>query len=251
MDIIECRSVTKRISDSKNQVLSILDDASFGIREGEIFTIIGPSGSGKTSLLRLMNRLDEPTSGEVFFKGKPVTEYSPHLLRRLIAMAFQQPKLFGPKVFDDLMYSFIIDPKPPADNEIRSRGADLLGRVGLNPYFIDKDVDRLSGGETMRVAIARALMRRPEVLLLDEPTAGLDPEAAQALLDTVLALNREAGITIVAVTHRFAYAKRIGHRTMLLECGKVVEIGDTAEFFKNPRTEAAMLFLETEGMGTF
>jgi len=250
MDIIECKNITKRVTDKKNRVLSILDDVSFGIREGEIFTIIGPSGSGKTSLLRLLNRLDEPTSGEVFFKGKPVCEYSPHLLRRFIAIAFQHPKLFGPKILDDLMYPFIIDPKPPGNDEIRSRGVDLLARVGLHTDFIDRDVDRLSGGETMRVAMARALMRRPEVLLLDEPTAGLDPEAAQALLDTVLALNRDSGLTIVVVTHRFAYAKRIGQRTMLLECGKVVEIGDTTEFFKNPKTESAMIFLKTEGMGT-
>ena len=249
MDIIECKNISRRVTGKQGRELLILDDVSFTIREGEIFTIIGPSGSGKTSLLRLMNRLDEPTSGRIFFKGKPVEEYSPHLLRRLVAIAFQSPKLFGPRVLDDLMYPFVIDQNPPPDAEIRAGGLDLLKRVGLPADFIERDVDRLSGGEVMRVAIARALMRRPEVLLLDEPTAGLDPEAAQGLLDMVLALNVDTGLTIVVVTHRFAYAKQIGRRTMLLECGNVVEIGDTPEFFRNPKTELARIFIGTDASG--
>ncbi len=246
MTILECRNITRESTDPKTAGQRILDDITFTIEQGEIFTIIGPSGSGKTSLLRLLNRLDEPTSGEVFFHGKPLVEYPPSELRRHIAMAFQRPRLFGPKVIADLMYPFLIDQKPANDAELRQRGDSLLAEVGLPADFTQRETSRLSGGEIMRVAIARALMRQPEVLLLDEPTSGLDPDAARSLLDTIIRLNRSFGLTIVAVTHRFAYAKLIGHRTMLLDKGKIIEIGKTTDFFSNPKTEQARRFI---GMG--
>jgi putative ABC transport system ATP-binding protein len=246
MDIIECRNVSRWDGDPSGDGRIILGDVSFAVREREIFTVIGPSGSGKSSVLRLMNRLDEPSSGEVMFRGKPLSDYPPQYVRRKISMAFQSPVLFGPKVMDDLVYPFMIDPKPPSENEIRERCAELLGLVGLGEGFIERDVDRLSGGETMRAAIARALMREPEVLLLDEPTAGLDPEAAQALLDMVSRLNRVRGLTIVVVTHRFVYARMIGHHTMLMDAGRVVEVGATMEFFERPGNEKTREYLDKE-----
>lgn len=247
MHIIECKNVSSSITGPKGEPRFILEGITFDINEGEIFTIIGPSGSGKTSLLRLLNRLDEPASGEVIFKGKPIVDLPPSELRRHIAMAFQRPKLFGPNVIDDLLYPFKIDQKPPDIAELRDRGRHLLTQVGLDPGFSEREVARLSGGETMRVAIARALMRQPDVLLLDEPTAGLDPDAAGSLLETIIELNRGIGLTIVAVTHRFAYARLIGHRTMLLERGCIVEIGQTSEFFSGPRTEIARAFIGSQG----
>jgi ABC-type methionine transport system ATPase subunit len=245
MDIIKFENITRRITDPSGDERVILDDVSFTVAEGEIFTIIGPSGSGKSSILRLMNRLDEPTSGQILFRDKPVADYSPQMLRRKIAMAFQGPKLFGPKVEDDLTYSYSIDSEQAGDAEISERCSELIQLVGLAADFLDREVDRLSGGEVMRVAIARALMRQPEVLLLDEPTSGLDPEAARALLGVVKELNKAKGFTIVIVTHRFNYAKLIGHRTMMIVEGSIIEIGESTEFFRNPKTEQARMFIET------
>ena len=249
MAIIGYENISRRITDRSGSELLILDDVSFTVTEGEIFTIIGPSGSGKSSILRLMNRLDEPTSGRIFFRDKPITDYSPQLLRRKIALAFQSPKLFGPTVYDDFTYSYSIDSIKVPDGEIRERCMELVKLVGLAGDFLDREVDRLSGGEVMRVAIARALMRRPEVLLLDEPTSGLDPEAAKALLGLVRSLNQATNLTIVVVTHRFNYAKLVGQRTMMIVEGRVIEVGETSTFFKNPQTEKGRMFIEMDGEG--
>ena len=247
MAIIEFKNITRKITGQSGDELLILSDVSFTVNEGEVFTIIGPSGSGKSSILRLMNRLDEPAAGEIRFHEKPVVDYPPQMLRRKIAMAFQSPKLFGPRVYDDLAYSYSIDTKTDENGDIGNRCIEMVKLVGLAGEFLERGVDRLSGGEKMRVAIARALMRHPEVLLLDEPTSGLDPEAAKGLLNTVRELNTTKNLTIVVVTHRFSYAKLIGHRTLTLIKGRVVEIGDTAEFFSGPTTGEAKIFIEMDG----
>jgi ABC-type methionine transport system ATPase subunit len=247
MNIIEFKNVSRRAPDSAGEERLILDNISFNVEEGEIFTIIGPSGSGKSSVIRLMNRLDEISSGEINFHGKPITDYTPQELRRKIAMTFQAPKLFGPKVLDDLCYPFEIDGECLSKSELKDRARYLADLIGLPRDFIDRDVVKLSGGEKMRVAIARALMRSPQVLLLDEPTSGLDPEAAQALLHTIRELNHAEGITIVVITHRFAYAKLIGKHTLLIDSGRVIETGPTMEFFNNPATEKARAFLKSDG----
>ncbi len=247
MAIIEFENITRKITEQSGEELLILSDVSFAVNEGEVFSIIGPSGSGKSSILRLMNRLDEPASGEIRFHGKPVVDYPPQKLRRKIALAFQSPKLFGPTVYDDLAYSYSIDPRAGGNDDTGKRCIEMVKLVGLAGEFLERSVDRLSGGEKMRVAIARALMRHPEVLLLDEPTSGLDPEAAKGLLHTVRELNMTKNLTIVVVTHRFNYARLIGHRTLMLIKGRVVEIGETAEFFSSPTTEEAKIFIEMDG----
>ncbi len=250
MNIIEFKNVTRRAADESGGIRLILDNVSFSVEEGEIFTIIGPSGSGKSSIIRLMNRLDDPSSGEISFSGKPIAEYPPQELRRMIAMTFQSPKMFGPKVVNDLCYPLEIDsprPSAPGSNDMNERARRYARLVGLGEDFIGRDVVKLSGGEKMRVAIARALMRSPRVLMLDEPTSGLDPEAARGLLKTIRELNSAEGLTIVVITHRFAYAKLIGNHTMLIASGRIIETGDTAAFFSHPLTETARGFLESDG----
>ena len=174
--------------------------------------MVGPSGSGKTTLLRLCNRLSVPTAGQVLFRGVPILELDPLDLRRRVGMVFQKPVLFGGTVADNLRAA---DPKvPKADLE------EMLGRVGLPVEFLERVAEDISGGEAQRVCLARTLLTRPEVLLMDEPTASVD-------LAMRLGLEREAqsladrGVPIVWVTHDHDQMRRLAGHVIALEGGRV------------------------------
>ena len=161
--------------------------ASFEVRKGETLAIVGPSGSGKSSLLRLLNRLDEPTSGTVYLDGADYRQIPPRELRRRVGMVLQRPFLFPGKVADNLQFG----PKQRGQTLSPTQIAELLAGVGLSG-FESRDVSNLSGGEAQRVSFARALANSPEALVLDEPTSALD-EAAQAQRLAERALVLEAG----------------------------------------------------------
>lgn len=205
----------------------------------EVVALVGPSGAGKTSLLRLLDRLDDPTRGSVQFRGAPIASVPVRELRRRVAFVFQTPIMFPGTVGAnlDIARALCGDDKPSTS------ATEALRYAGLDESFLNRDADRLSGGEKQRVSIARALMTAPEVLLLDEPTSALDPEVAEQLMLTVRRLADEASVSIVMVTHRLAEARSASTHTVLLENGRVVESGPTEILFSKPTAERTRRYL--------
>lgn len=202
----------------------IVNDISFDVCRAEVLGIFGPSGSGKSSLLRLINRLDEPTSGTVSLERVDYRSIPPRELRRRVGMILQRAYLFPGTVADNLRFG----PQQSRDRIDDSRITDLLAGVGLAGYE-DRDVGILSGGEAQRVAIARALANRPQVLLMDEPTSALDEEAKRQVERTILDVVREHQLTSLIVTHDTAQAARLSHRVLLLREGRAERIGTPQE----------------------
>lgn len=206
----------------------------------EVIALVGPSGAGKTSLLRLLNRLDDPTRGSVAFEGAPIDDVPVRELRRRVGFVFQTPVMFAGTVRDNLVTARELSANGA---EQRRPDGETLRLAGLDESFLNREAGRLSGGERQRVSIARALMTSPEVLLLDEPTSALDPEVAEQLMKTVRELAAKAAVTIVMVTHRLAEAREASTHTVLLEAGKVIEAGATAILFATPRQERTREYL--------
>src|SRR6266481_5134409 len=184
--------------------------ATFDVRGGETLAIVGPSGSGKTSLLRLLNRLDEPTNGTVYLQGVDYRQIAPRDLRRRVADNLQ----FGPRQRGEIL----------SDERVEQ----LLAGVGLAGYRL-RDVANLSGGEAQRVSFARSLANGPEVLLLDEPTSALDEDSKREVETIVQQVGREPGTPCVLVTHDAAQAVRLAQRALVLEGGRIVRSGAVEE----------------------
>jgi putative ABC transport system ATP-binding protein len=219
---------------------AILHDLTLDLPRTAITALVGPSGAGKTSLLRLLNRLDDPASGEVLFDGRPISTYPVGPLRRRVGFVFQAPSMFPGTVADNLRTAVELGgPAAAADAQPVNR---LLEAVGLSADYATREAGRLSGGEQQRVSIARALMTRPEVLLLDEPTAALDPEVAERLLATIERLTREHGVAVVMVTHRLSEARDVSTYAVMLECGRLVEAGPSARLFTAAASERARAY---------
>lgn len=213
------------------------------VRRGEIFGIVGPSGAGKSTLLRLLNFLEPPTWGRVHFLG---TEFSADKdvgmpTRRRVTTVFQRPILLNRSVWDNVSYGLRLRGQRNATRLIEG----TLDRVGLMDLAHQR-ARTLSGGEAQRVALARAMVLQPDALLLDEPTANLDPYNVALIEDIVQALNREQGTTVVLVTHNVFQAKRLADRVALLLEGEVVEIADKETFFESPRDPRTAAFVRGE-----
>lgn len=217
-----------------------LDDVSLALPRTAVSAIIGPSAAGKTSLLRLLNRLDDPTSGEVWFDGKPIASYPVRALRRRVGFVFQRPTMLPGTVKDNLLCALGLGPLP-AGSSPPDPGL-LLEAVGLGAAYLDRDPEHLSGGEQQRVSIARTLMTQPEVLLLDEPTSALDPEMISEVLDVMVQLARD-GMTMVVVTHEMGFARKAANRVLFMADGEIVEEATPENFFTNPQTPRAKDFL--------
>ncbi len=202
----------------------LVDDVSVQARAGEVLAVVGPSGAGKSSFLRLLNRLDEPTSGSVRLDGRDYRELEPRDLRRRIGMVMQSANLFPGTVGENVAFG----PRQHGGELSPDRMDALLARVGLRGYQ-GRDVSNLSGGEAQRVSLARTMANAPDVLLLDEPTSALDEDSARRIEDLVMDIIHERRMTCIIVTHNGAQAHRIADRTMILEHGKLVAIGPTAE----------------------
>jgi putative ABC transport system ATP-binding protein len=229
------------VIDRRGARRTIVDDASFAVPAGRFFTILGPSGSGKSTLLRCINRLLEPTSGTIALDGRPTTALPVQELRRRVGLVFQSAALFDGTVADNVLFGPRLRREPAADDDfVRA----LLARVGLPRDFAAKAVGELSGGEAQRVALARALANRPEVLLLDEPTASLDPTASAQVERLLVELAAETDLTALFVTHNLDQARRVGHRGLLLVDGRVVEQGPLSEILADPETDVMRLFIE-------
>ncbi len=201
-----------------------MQDANFEVRHGEVLAITGPSGSGKPSLLRLLNRLDEPTTGSVFVDGIDYRTIEARELRRKLGMVTQRPYLFPGTVAENLRFG----PAQRGQTLPPEAIEELLAQVGLKGYA-GRDVANLSGGEAQRVSVARTLANSPVVLLLDEPTSALDDAAKLEVESTIQKVVRDQGLTCVMVTHDLAQASRLAGRALLLEGGRIVRAGPVEE----------------------
>lgn len=196
----------------------VLSSASFSVGAHECLAIMGPSGSGKSVLLRCINRLLEPTAGTIELAGTDIATLDPIAVRRRICLVGQIPSLYEGSVADNLAYAFSFASNRDLEKPDFS---EILVTVGLHASLLDQEARTLSGGEQQRVCIARALCLNPEILLLDEPTGGLDEEAAGVLARTIRHLNRDEGRTIVLVTHDEVFARSTGERILILKHGRI------------------------------
>jgi tungstate transport system ATP-binding protein len=225
----------------------ILRDINLEVREGETFVIIGPTGSGKTTLLRLIGLLDRPASGSIRFGGQdvPASGSARVRLRRRIAMVTQKPAVFNASVRDNVAYGLRIrKQKKPA---LRAKVEHALDTVGLAGYE-KRHARTLSGGETQRVALARAMVLEPELLLLDEPTANLDPIATanvEKLLSEVIGKLRT---TVILSTHDMAQAQRLAERMGVIVDGELLQTGAPGDIFSLPQNREIAAFVGMENM---
>ena len=213
--LLSTRHLTRVVEDE-----ALVEDVSIEVQAEEVFVVFGASGSGKTSLLRLLNRLDEPTRGTVFLEGTDYREIAPRTLRQRIGWVPQAPTLIEGTVADNVAWGPTLRGEPIDQDRLH----ELLDRLGL-AGFADHEADRLSGGEAQRVAIARTLFNGPDIVLLDEPASSLDAEAAgrveSLLQDAIAAFS----LTAVLVTHDPDRARRLGHRGVQLAEGHVCATG--------------------------
>jgi tungstate transport system ATP-binding protein len=230
--------VTKRYGE--RQVLQV-DDLT--IHRGEVLALVGPSGAGKSTLLRLLNFLEPPTNGRIRFQGETFSadDPMPIHLRRRVTTVFQRPFLLNRSVIANIQYGLRLRGRRNEAAAIE----EALAQVGLSD-IAGQPARTLSGGEAQRVALARALVLNPEVLLLDEPTANLDPYNVALIEEIVARLNREKGMTLVLVTHNVFQARRLAGRVALLLDGRIVEINDSDHFFNHPADPRTAAFVGGE-----
>jgi polar amino acid transport system ATP-binding protein len=224
----------------------ILDDFHLEMEKGEVVVVIGPSGCGKSTLLRCINALEPVQAGEISLNGEPVERDSKNIskMRQKIGMVFQSYDLFPHKTILENVLLAPLKVQKRNRSEAEAEALELLGRVGLADRRDDYP-RQLSGGQKQRVAIVRALIMHPDILLLDEITAALDPEMVREVLEVVMGLAK-AGSTMLIVTHEMSFAKAIADRVLFLENGKIVEESKSPkEFFVQPQTERARAFLKT------
>lgn len=215
----------------------VLDIPDFDIRENEFFVVVGPSGAGKSTLLRLLDFLEQPDEGEVRYAGKLVSPSEAIRVRREVGLVFQRPEMLAGSVRDNVSYP------------LKLRGENADGRVDqiLEQLHLESlaetHTSQLSGGESQRVAFARVCITKPRVLLMDEPTANLDPYHV-GLIESMAQQMHKNGASVILVTHNVFQARRLAQRVGLMLAGKMVEIGEAEEFFTNPSDPRAVEFVQ-------
>lgn len=229
----------------KDGEIKVLKGIDYSIKKGEKVVIIGPSGGGKSTLLRCINLLEVPTSGEILFKGEKVNgkHTDINLVRRRMGMVFQHFNLFPHKTILQNITLAPLKLKMMTKDEAEKKAYELLEKIGLT----DKATaypSQLSGGQKQRVAIARALAMNPEVMLFDEPTSALDPEMVGGVLELMRELAFE-GMTMVVVTHEMGFAKEVADKVLFMCDGIIAEEGVPNEFFTNPQNPRTKQFLQS------
>jgi tungstate transport system ATP-binding protein len=219
----------------------VVDLEHLEVQRGEVLALVGPSGTGKSTLLRLLNFLEPPTAGTIAYGGRTYRDHRvPVSIRREITTVFQRPVLIRGSVRRNVAYGLRL--RGRRDDR---RVTQMLTHVGLDA-LANVQAQRLSGGEMQRVALARALVVEPAVLLLDEPTANLDPYNVALIEEIVRRENRQAGTTVVLVTHNIFQAKRLATRVGLMLSGQLIEIGTPQQFFESPADARTAAFVRGE-----
>ncbi|WP_293850965.1 amino acid ABC transporter ATP-binding protein [uncultured Brevibacterium sp.] len=229
-----------RKSFGDNEVIKGID---FEVAHGEVISLIGPSGSGKSTILRMLNRLEDPTSGKVVIEGTDITDPATNLnsVRQHIGMVFQHFNLFpNMTVIENIMLA-PVELKKKSSKDARDYAMRLLKRVGLEDKA-DERPQKLSGGQKQRVAIARALAMEPQIMLFDEATSALDPEMVGEVLQVIRDLAKE-GMTMILVTHEMGFAREVCDRVFFLADGELVESGPPEEVFDEPEHQRTHDFL--------
>jgi len=224
MALLEISSLGK--SYGKAEILKGID---LTVERGEILGLIGPTGSGKTTLLRLVNLLDEPSTGRILFEDREVSgrpEREKLSMRRKMAMVFQKPVMFKASVEENVSFGLRMRGKADAE-EMRVRTKEALAAMGL-PGYESRDANTLSGGEMQRIALARAWVLQPELLLLDEPTANLDPGSA-ASIDGLLQKLADSRTAVILATHNMQQCRKLADRVAVLQAGRLVAVGKSEE----------------------
>jgi ABC-type bacteriocin/lantibiotic exporter with double-glycine peptidase domain len=219
---------------------AILKNLNLDIFAGEFLAILGPSGSGKSTCLRLLNNLYSARFGEILYKDKDITDYDIQSLRKEVAFLLQNPIMFKGSVEINLLRAHEWFPDSDTQNETLVK---ILNDVGLDEHYLYKEANRLSGGEKQRVALARLLLNRPTVLLLDEPTANLDPALAQRILNRIKKLQERYNLTVVMVSHDHELVKNYAHRVAFLLEGNIVAMSQSADV-NDIQNEAVMAFIK-------
>ena len=238
-NLIQVKNLTKKF---KNGVVA-LDDCNLDIKKGEVVVIVGPSGSGKSTMLRSLNLLEIPSSGQILFDGVDIADkkVNINLHRQKMGMVFQHFNLFPHKTIMENMTMAPMLTKGVNKAEAVQKAQQLLDRVGLGDRA-DNYPAQLSGGQKQRIAIVRALAMQPEVMLFDEPTSALDPEMVGEVLDVMQSLAKE-GMTMVVVTHEMGFAKEVATRVIFMEAGKILVDTDPKTFFEHPENPRLQEFL--------
>lgn len=257
---IKIRNLVKKYKLNNGQELLAVNDVSLDIEQGDIYGIMGLSGAGKSTLIRLLNRLEEPTSGEILvrheivdrkkkkslgYENKNILKFNIRLLReyrKKTGMIFQHFNLLNSKnVADNIAFPLQISGWKKRD--IKKRVDELLEIVGLSDKKLNYP-EQLSGGQKQRVAIARALANNPQLLLSDEATSALDPRTTNSILELLKDINKKFGITIILITHQMEVIKKICNKAAIMSDGQIIEKGETKEIFLNPKTELAKEFVQ-------
>lgn len=236
--MIEFKNVSKKYGDN-----FAVEDVNFKVEEGEFFVIIGPSGCGKTTTLKMINRLIPLTSGYIYFKEKPISDFPLYEMRWDIGYVLQQIALFPHMTIKENIAQ-VPEMKKWRDKDIDSRVDELLEMVGLEPEeFKNRIPSELSGGQKQRIGVVRALAADPPVILMDEPFSALDPISREKLQDDLIELQKKIKKTIVFVTHDIQEALKMGDRICLLNGGSVEQIGTPDEFLTNPKNDFVRDFI--------
>ena len=223
--------------------LEVIKKMDCQIEKGECVVVIGPSGSGKSTFLRCLNRLEEPSGGQIIFDGQDIMSKETNInqVRQKLGMVFQHFNLFAHMTVMENLTLAPIKQKLMTEADANKKAVDLLKRVGLEEKA-DNYPAQLSGGQKQRVAIVRSLMMDPKAILFDEPTSALDPEMVGEVLDVMKALAKE-GMTMVVVTHEMGFARDVADRVLFMSDGYITEEGTPEEIFEHPKNDRTKAFL--------
>ena len=234
--MIEIKDLHKNFGSHK-----VLKGINETVDESEVLCIIGPSGSGKSTMLRCINHLEEPTSGEIYIDGELITDKNINEVRKRMGMVFQSFNLFPHKTVLENITIAPMNVKGVSQEEAEKKAMELLARVGLEDKASEYPKS-LSGGQQQRVAIARALAMDPEVMLFDEPTSALDPEMVGEVLSVMKDLAKE-GLAMIVVTHEMGFAKEVADKVIFMDDGVIVEEGTPEQVIDDPQQPRTKDFL--------
>ena len=241
MNIVELENIHKNYEN-----LQVLKDINLKIKKGTSTALIGPTGSGKTVLLRLIDLLEKPSSGTFYFEGMDANESNSVRLgiRRQIGMVFQKPLAFKASVYENVAYGLKIRGEKENIDEKIKESLEVIGLEGYN----NRNALKLSGGETQRLALARAMITDPKLLLLDEPTANLDPLSTNKMEELITKINKEFETTIIMTTHDLSQGQKLSDRMVILNNGSISQTGTPDEIFTKPKDKFVADFIGIENL---